>query len=206
MRTFAFTELLLASIAGAGAKVIPDVFRGVNLGGWLVLEPWMTPSIFNATATVDEWSLCNILGKKQCLSTLQDHWSTFYTRDDFEAIKAAGLNAIRIPLGYWAVDLEKYEPYVSGQYPYLVQAVQWADELDLSVMIDIHGAPGSQNGWEETGLVGPVDFPANSSNADRTVKVLQNLTDEFSQSKYGGAVTSEFSELNGNKHSADTKV
>ena len=40
---------------------------------------------------------------------------TFYTRDDFAEIKAAGLNAVRIPLGYWAVDLLDYEPYVSGQ-------------------------------------------------------------------------------------------
>lgn len=23
--------------------------RGVNLGGWFVLEPWITPSIFEAT-------------------------------------------------------------------------------------------------------------------------------------------------------------
>lgn len=23
--------------------------RGVNIGGWLVLEPWITPSIFEAT-------------------------------------------------------------------------------------------------------------------------------------------------------------
>lgn len=30
-------------------------------------------------------------------------------------IKAAGLNSLRIPLGYWAVDLLDYEPYVSGQ-------------------------------------------------------------------------------------------
>jgi glucan 1,3-beta-glucosidase len=26
-----------------------DKVRGVNLGGWLVLEPWITPSIFEAT-------------------------------------------------------------------------------------------------------------------------------------------------------------
>ena len=25
-----------------------DKIRGVNLGGWLVLEPWITPSIFEA--------------------------------------------------------------------------------------------------------------------------------------------------------------
>jgi glucan 1,3-beta-glucosidase len=41
--------------------------------------------------------------------------STFYTRDDLVDISNAGLNTLRIPLGYWAVDLEDYEPYVAGQ-------------------------------------------------------------------------------------------
>jgi glucan 1,3-beta-glucosidase len=27
-----------------------DTIRGVNLGGWFVLEPWITPSIFEATS------------------------------------------------------------------------------------------------------------------------------------------------------------
>lgn len=155
----------------------------------MVTEPWMTPSLFNSTDTADEWHLCSVLGKKECLQTLQNHWSTFYSRDDFVQMKAAGLNAVRIPLGYWAVDLLDYEPYVSGQYPYLVQAVQWAKEVDFSVFIDLHGAPGSQNGWEETGLVGPVLFSANQSNSDRSLNVIQNLTTEFSKDIYGGTVT-----------------
>lgn len=151
----------------------------------------MTPSLYDATtpATADEWHLCNELGKDQCLSTLNSHWSTFYTRDDFVEIQQAGLTAVRIPLGYWAVDLLDYEPYVSGQYPYLIQAVQWAGQLGLKVLIDIHGAPGSQNGWEETGLVGAVGFTDNTTNTDRTLNVLQNLTTEFSKSEYGGVVT-----------------
>jgi len=118
--------------------------------------------------------------------------------------------AVRIPLGYWAVDLLDYEPYVSGQassnlrarsklqaddwqYPHLVQAVEWANEIGLNVFIDLHGAPGSQNGWEETGIVGPIDFPANSSNSDRALNVLKNLTTEFSKDIYGRTVTSKLS-------------
>lgn len=27
-----------------------EKIRGVNLGGWFVLEPWITPSIFEATS------------------------------------------------------------------------------------------------------------------------------------------------------------
>lgn len=41
-------------ISGLSKRDLPFAFgqekvRGVNLGGWLVLEPWITPSIFEAT-------------------------------------------------------------------------------------------------------------------------------------------------------------
>jgi glucan 1,3-beta-glucosidase len=104
-------------------------------------------------------------------------------------MKTAGLNAIRIPLGYWAVNLRDDEPYVAGQYPYLIQAVHWAREVGLQVMIDLHGAPGSQNGQDNSGLIGPVLFASNTSNIDRSLDVLRNLTEEFSQGEYGGVVT-----------------
>ncbi len=75
--------------------------------------------------------------------------------------------------------------------------MQWAKELGLHVMIDLHGAPGSQNGWEETGLVGPIGFVDNSSNSDRSLNVLRNLTAEFTKEMYGGAVTSEQPSVHG---------
>jgi glucan 1,3-beta-glucosidase len=31
---------------GSGLRCNDDIIRGVNAGGWLVLEPWMSPSIF----------------------------------------------------------------------------------------------------------------------------------------------------------------
>lgn len=169
-----------------GAYSVP--IRGVNLGGWLVTEQWITPSLYESTSANDEWHLCNELGKNKCLSTLQNHWSSFYTRDDLVDIQSVGLNAIRIPVGYWAVDVRSYEPYVAGQYPYLIQAVQWAGELGLSVLIDLHGAPGSQNGQDNSGLIGPVRFPTNDTNADRSLDVLRNLTKEFSRDVYGDTV------------------
>ncbi|OCF38646.1 hypothetical protein I317_07567 [Kwoniella heveanensis CBS 569] len=164
------------------------VIRGVNLGGWLLTEKWITPSLYE-TDTEDEWHLCAELGKKRCLSRLEDHWGSFFTRDDFEEIKSAGLNSLRIPIGYWAVDLQDDEPYVTGQYPYLIRAVYWARELGLSVLLDLHGAPGSQNGQDNSGLIGQVSFPSNTSNKDRALNVLRNLTEEFAKEEYGGVVT-----------------
>lgn len=58
-------------------------------------------------------------------------------------------------------------------------------------MIVLHGAPGSQNGYAGSGLMGPILFPSNSSNIDRSLNVLKNLTEEFSQQDvYGNTVTS----------------
>jgi len=52
----------------------------------------MTPSLFTSTNTSDEWHLCSELGKDKCLDTLQDHWSNFYTKSDFQQMKDAGLS------------------------------------------------------------------------------------------------------------------
>lgn len=114
--------------------------RGVNLGGWLVLEPWITPSLFEqgGAAAVDEWCLSNDLGGS-AQGTLSQHWNSFITADDFHQISAAGLNHVRIPIGYWAVVPQPGEPYVQGQLDVLDQAIGWARDAGLKVIVDLHG-------------------------------------------------------------------
>ncbi|KAK4554533.1 hypothetical protein LTR86_008387 [Recurvomyces mirabilis] len=180
--------LIILALQWAAATTLAEPIKGVNLGGWFVTEQWITPSLYESTNAADEWNLCNLLGKQKCLSTLQQHWKGFYSRNDFNDIRKAGLNTVRIPLGFWAVDILDREPYVSGQYPYLIQAVQWAREFNLSVYVDLHGAPGSQNGQDNSGLIGPVLFATNTSNSDRSLNVLRNLTEEFPQPQYGDTV------------------
>lgn len=70
-----------------------QTIRGVNLGGWLLMEPWITPAIFDNTgnnAIVDEWSFCAYQSRSTALTVLQNHWSTFYTVSDFAYIQQAG--------------------------------------------------------------------------------------------------------------------
>jgi glucan 1,3-beta-glucosidase len=115
--------------------------RGVNLGGWFVLEPWITPSLFDAIGggAVDEWTFCSVLGAAEAENRLQAHWSSWITQSDFNAMAAAGLNHVRIPIGYWSVIPNPGEPFVQGAYDYLGQALNWADAVGIKVMIDLHG-------------------------------------------------------------------
>ena len=51
----------------------------------------------------------------------------------------AGLNHVRIPIGYWSVIPIDGEPYVQGAYDKLGEALDWASGAGLKVMIDLHG-------------------------------------------------------------------
>lgn len=118
-----------------------EKIRGVNLGGWLVLEPWITPSIFESAggAAVDEWTLCETLGTNKCRDVLSKHWNSFVGQDDFHQIAAAGMNHVRIPVGYWALEHVEGDPYVNGQLEHLDNAVNWARASGLKVIVDLHG-------------------------------------------------------------------
>ena len=118
--------------------------RGVNLGGWFVLEPWITPSLFEGSAAVDEYTLTQILGKDEAQRVLSNHWSSWITQDDFGQIAAAGLNHVRIPIGYWSVIPIEGEPFVQGAYEHFGQALDWANAAGLKVMIDLHGGKSVQ--------------------------------------------------------------
>jgi aryl-phospho-beta-D-glucosidase BglC (GH1 family) len=60
------------------------------------------------------------------------------------------LNIVRIPVGYWSY-VNPWGPYTQGAAPYLDKAITWARKTRLKVIIDLHGAPKSQNGFDHSG-------------------------------------------------------
>ncbi|TRM66211.1 glycoside hydrolase family 5 protein [Schizophyllum amplum] len=176
-------SLFASSLAiSPGFNYGADKVRGVNLGGWLVLEPWITPSLFDATGNdgiVDEYTFCAYQDRDAAASALYNHWNTFITEDDFAQIAAAGLNHVRLPIGYWAFDVGD-EPYIQGQIEHLNNAVDWASIYGLKVIVDLHGVPGSQNGFDNSGQ--RMNYPTwhtSQSNIDRSNAVIKTLADMF---------------------------
>ncbi len=146
--------------------------RGVNLGAWLVLEKWMTPSVFAGTDAGDEWSLSQTPGARD---KIERHRQSFISEADFAWIKTHGLDAVRLPLGHWT--LEEKAPYFSGAR-HVDDAFEWARKYDLQVLIDLHGAPGSQNGWDHSGHAGPLDWPQ-PENVAATVRALEIIAERY---------------------------
>jgi len=166
-----------------------DQVRGVCIGGWLVLEPWITPSLFyqflggnEKTAAGDIYNFCKVLGPEEGNKQLRRHWDTWVTEDIIQELAEVGkINSLRLPVGDWMYkpygeyflkfhlhrfDLRKklnnqniisfrFEgPYIGctdGATDYVDKLLDWAEKYGLSVLIDIHGVKGSQNGFDNSG-------------------------------------------------------
>lgn len=188
---FAFSLLSLATAISAMAVQSKrfdyqnEKVLGVNLGGWFVLEPYINPSLFKpyGDELVDEYHFTQKLGKQQASSVLNAHWLTWYTEQDFKNIAAAGLNTVRIPIGYWAFVPLPDEPYVTGQEAYFDKALEWSRAHNLKVWVDLHAAPGSQNGFDNSGLRGQIKYQTDA-NINVTLTALQYIFNKYGAKEY----------------------
>ncbi|KXN84327.1 putative glucan 1,3-beta-glucosidase D [Leucoagaricus sp. SymC.cos] len=174
-----------------------DVARGVNLGGWLVTEPFICPALYekyvnkSSTPVVDEWTLSVAMGANLA-QEMEEHYKTFITEKDFADIAAAGLNWVRIPIGFWAIETVNDEPFLVGtSWAYFLKAIQWGRKYGIRIYLDLHALPGSQNGWNHSGKSGSVNFMygvMGIANAQRTLTYLRIITEFVSQDQYRDVV------------------
>lgn len=147
---------------------------GVNLGGWLVVEKWMTPSLFRDTDAEDEHGL---LLTPDGAKKIERHRKGFITEKDFAWLHDHFVEAVRIPVGYWL--FEDTKPFLRGEQ-YLDWAFDMAEKYDIKVLISLHGAPGSQNGKHHSGRKGIVRWYQRKYR-DATAGVLAGIAERYSK-------------------------
>lgn len=149
---------------------------GVNAGQILLQEGWMSPFYTEAMTNEDGSYVKDADGNIQypefteeefraALAAnpnladydldelMQYYWSCFFTEEDFRIIKEdLGLNTIRLPF-YWRNILnDDYSLKPEGEaFAYIDWFVSVAAKYELYVVLDLHGAPVTQNGYEHSG-------------------------------------------------------
>ena len=145
--------------------------RGVNLGGWLVLTPWITPSLFYqfedkpaAQTAMDMYTFCRVLGPKEGNRQLRVHWSKWVTTAHLTKLAEQGINTLRVPVGDWM--FEPYEPYTgctNGSLSELTRVLKTCNRLGLKVLLDLHGVRRSQNGFDNSGRASNITWSADGA-------------------------------------------
>ncbi|KAF9479381.1 ectomycorrhiza-upregulated exo-beta-1,3-glucanase GH5 [Pholiota conissans] len=170
---------------------------GVNLGGWFVLEPFITPALYQKyPGAIDEWTLSTLMAADTSagggISQIEDHYKTFITEQDIAQIAGAGLNWIRLPIPFWAIDKWNDEPFLEKvSWKYILQALQWCRKYGLRVKLDLHTIPGSQNAFNHSGKDGQIDFlmgVMGMANAQRAINYIRIITEFISQPEWSNVV------------------
>ncbi|KAJ3010169.1 hypothetical protein NUW54_g2568 [Trametes sanguinea] len=165
--------------------------QSVNLGSWFVHEQWMTPSLF-ACASGDQLSELDIASGWGSLdvarSVLEKHWDTFVNISDFDYLAGIGINTVRLPIGYWSLGpvfcqgtpFEPVAEVYQNSWSRVIRAINMAGDAGLGVLVDLHGAPGSQNGQPHSGISdGEVNLFDDDSYINKTMSVLTFLMEEL---------------------------
>lgn len=130
---------------------------------------------------VDTWTLVSSFTSKQMAREyLKRHWDTWVSEGDIAKIAAAGLTHVKIPIGHWILgDIREGEPWVDGEWEYFLRAIRWCRKYGLQVIADIHTAPGSQNGFDNSGQLIPKQKTALhwSSRPDRVARSVKVVGD-----------------------------
>ena len=79
----------------------------------------------------------------------------------------------------WAFMLVPGEPYIQGAASYLDQAIGWARQTNLKVWIDLHGAPGSQNGYDNSGHRTSKPGWESGNTVQQTLEVIQIMAGKY---------------------------
>lgn len=141
------------------------------------------PSVFvvgNTGGLHGEYQITNGYGPAAA-KVMRNHWNTYIVEEDFKFISGNGLNAVRIPVGWWiAYDQNPPKPYVGGSLQALDKAFLWARKYGVKVIIDLHAAPGSQNPWEHSSTRdGSQEWGKSDQNIQQTVNVIEFLTTRY---------------------------
>ena len=153
--------------------------KGVNLGGWLVIEKWITPSLFDGLKASNEFELAKTVQGRE---RLRRHHQQFITKADLKWLKDHDVKILRVPVGHWIFgDDKRYEPAIER----LDWLVYTSLSLGLKLLLDLHAAPGAQNRAAHSGSGNTVSDKHSTKwlndnlAQERTIEVLEKIASRY---------------------------
>lgn len=142
------------NIVNASGQTVP--LRGVNLGGWFIMEKWMAP--LDSGSLPDTYSVIQTLDNRFGVATEQSlinaYQQAWMTTTDLDNIKNAGFNVVRVPVWwgqFYPINNVSNASWRSDAFNELDWLVNNCASRGIYVIIDMHGVVGGQGTSDDTG-------------------------------------------------------
>lgn len=165
---------VLKNNSGAGDIV---TLHGTNIGGWQVMEQWMCPTNAGDQKTALE-TLTQRFGKEKAEELIQTYEHSWIQEQDLDNIKALNFNAVRLPISCYNL-LDENGKLRADTLEMLDWFVKGCEERDIYIILDLHAAPGSQNGRDHSGDKSGSRLFKDENYQDLTVSLWEQLAEHY---------------------------
>jgi endoglucanase len=152
----AFTMLHASGTNIVNTSNVVVQLRGLNLGGWFIMEPWMCPA--DSGGLPDTYSIITELDSRFGVATEQSLIRTYQTNWittlDLNNITNGGFNCVRVPVwwgNFYSITNTTSTGWRSDAFSELDWVVTNCAARGIYVVIDMHGVVGGESTSDDTG-------------------------------------------------------
>jgi hypothetical protein len=129
------------------------ILRGFGIGAWLLPEGYMWGIRKYDRPYQFEDQIKDLIGAEAAAEFWRLYRTNYLIEEEIKIMKSWGVNTLRIPLLFSMLQPREGQPanppynYSEDGFSYLDTLVKWCEKYHMGVIWDLHGAPGSQNGY-----------------------------------------------------------
>ena len=172
------------------------ILRGINLGGWMLQEPYM----FEFTGAADSQhefkeKLVNFIGQENTDNFYNSWLENFITEADIDSLASYGYNSVRLPMHYNLFTLPiQQEPnigentWIETGFTLVDNLLEWCEENNMYLILDLHAAPGGQGFGSDINDYDP-DLPSlweSEENKNKTIALWGQIADRYKDEPWIG--------------------
>ena len=156
----------------------PILLRGFGLGGWLVPEGYMLHnqawiSGFESPTDIEN-HIVDLIGSEAA----EDFWNlyreNYVAQADIDQIAEWGFNHIRVPFHYKQF-YDSTGTEIPIGYEIIDELISWCEPYNIYIILDMHCAPGGQNGGPISDSDGTARLWLEDSNKALTIQIWKEI-------------------------------
>jgi hypothetical protein len=156
----------------------PVLLRGMGLGGWLVPEGYMLHIPGYGSPSDIENKIETLLGA----DLTEEFWDLYHynyvNQADIDLLAEWGFNSIRIPFHYKQFSPSPGEVNQFG-YDIVDSLISWCAPHNMYIILDMHCAPGGQNGGNISDSDGIARLWLEQGYKDHTIEIWHSIAEYY---------------------------
>ena len=161
----------------------PILLRGFGLGGWLVPEGYMLHNQawiagFESPTEIEN-HVIDLIGVDAAENFWDLYRENYVAQADIDQIADWGFNHIRVPFHYKQFYDSTGTETPMG-YAIIDELITWCEPYNMYIILDMHCAPGGQNGGPISDSDGTARLWLEESNKELTIQIWKEIATYYS--------------------------